>query len=166
MTTFVSVGNATQPFDRLIDAVLKIATRLPQPVVVQHGNTPFQGAQGCIARPFVEMWEFSLLVARAELLILHAGAGSVIHAIRAGKIPVIMPRRAKYGDHVDDHQLEFSRTLAEAGKVVVAEEPGDLAGAVEEALKLQGMPRSLATEPLMISLVSETLREYAESLYR
>lgn len=164
VTTFVSVGNATQPFNRLIESVLKIAPKLPQAVVVQHGNTPFQGTGGCLARPFVEMGEFGLLVAQAELLILHAGAGSVIHAIQAGKIPVVMPRRAKYGEHVDDHQWEFARELAEAGKVVVAEEPDDLIGAVEEAVKRQSMARPVDAEALMVGLISEVLREYAEGL--
>ena len=37
MTTFVAVGNATQPFARLIDAVVAIAADLPQPVLIQHG---------------------------------------------------------------------------------------------------------------------------------
>ncbi|MFH1635548.1 MAG: hypothetical protein ABIG63_16275, partial [Chloroflexota bacterium] len=74
--TFVSVGNATQPFNRLLDQVLRIASTLPQPVVVQHGSSTFRGA-GCIPRQFMEMEEFGQFVSEAELLILHAGAGSV-----------------------------------------------------------------------------------------
>lgn len=165
MTTFVSAGNATQPFNRLIEAVLRIASKLPQPVVVQHGNTLFQGA-GCIPRPFMQMVEFSEHVAEAELLILHAGAGSVIHALQAGKIPVVMPRRAQYGEHVDDHQLEFARALAEEGKVVVAEEPDDLIGAAEKAMKRQSMAQPLDASPLMVGLISDVLRDYAERLRR
>ncbi|MCK9418611.1 MAG: multidrug MFS transporter [Nitrospirae bacterium] len=162
MTTFVSVGNATQPFDRLIEAVLRIASRLPQPVIVQHGNTLLQ-CTGCISRPFMEMTEFSQHVEKAELLILHAGAGSVIQAIQAGKVPVVMPRRAKYGEHVDDHQLEFARALAEMGKVVVAEEPEDLIIAIEEARKRQGMAHALNKRPPLVDLIDETLREYAKT---
>lgn len=164
MTTFVSVGNAKQPFNRLLDAVLRIIPNLPRPVIVQHGHSPFL-ATDCIARPFVETAEFSHFVAEAQLLILHAGAGSVIHAIQAGKIPVVMPRRAKYREHVDDHQLEFSRALAAAGKVVVAEEPDDLIVAVEDSIKRQSMARRVETiPPLMVGLISEILRDYAVGL--
>lgn len=162
MTTFVSVGNATQPFNRLIEAVFKIAPKLPQAVVLQHGHTLFPAVEGCISRPFVEMEDFAHLVAHAELLILHAGAGSVIHAIKAGKVPVVMPRRAKYGEHVDDHQLEFARALAEAGKVVMVEEPKDLMAAVEEAMNRQCLPPSSNVEPLMVGLISEVLREFVK----
>src|SRR5690242_15296157 len=104
VSTFVSLGNATQSFRRLTDAVMKIAFLLPQPLVVQHGNTVFQGA-GHNAKPFMSMEEFDRLVCQADLLIMHAGAGSVIHAIQAGKVAVVMPRLAKYGEIIDDHQL-------------------------------------------------------------
>jgi len=165
VTTFVSVGNATQSFSRLIDAVLNIAPQLPQPVVVQHGNTICQGV-GCVAQTFMEMEEFGQFVAQAELLILHAGAGSVIHAIQAGKIPVVMPRFAKYGELVDDHQLEFARALAEMGKVVLAKEPDDLIDAVAEALKRQRSIRASHETPRMVGLIGGVLREYAQGLGR
>lgn len=164
MTTFVSVGNATQPFHRLIAAVSRIASTLPQPVVVQHGNTPWPGVTGCNAKPFVEMGEFERLVMQAELLILHAGAGSVIHALRAGKIPVVMPRLEKYGEVVDDHQRELSHALAEAGKIIVAEEPDDLPRAVAEAMKRQKQNQPMVAESPMAVLVREKLRQYAEAL--
>lgn len=165
VTTFVSVGNATQSFSRLIDAVLKVASQLPQPVIVQHGNTIFQGV-GCVAQPFLEMEEFGQFVVQAELLILHAGAGSVIHAIQAGKIPVVMPRLAKYDEIIDDHQLEFARALAEMGKVVLAEKPEDLTHAVAEALRRQRVTRASNETPRMVGLIDGVLREYARGLGR
>lgn len=161
MTTFVSVGNGTQPFSRLLDAVLSFVPQLPQPVIVQHGNSPFKGT-GCIPLPFIEMGEFIEYVEKAQLLILHAGAGSVIHAIQAGKIPVVMPRRAKYGEIVDDHQLRFARALAEMGKVVMVEEPVDLKDAVTNALRRQEMALPANEAPRMAGLIGAVLREYAE----
>lgn len=156
MTAFVSVGNGIQPFTRLLSALPALGC-LPKPVVVQHGNTPFRW-EGCTAIPFLEMEEFSRYVSEAELLILHAGSGSVIHAVQAGKVPVVMPRMRKYGEIVDDHQVEFARALQKAGKVVVAAEPADLAGAVEEALSRRAAGRAEAGPPRLIGLVGESLR--------
>ncbi len=166
VTTFVSVGNANQPFSRLIEAVAAIAPKLPQNVVVQHGHTPLPAVAGCIAMPFVEMEEFSRYVAEADLLILHAGAGSVIHAVQAGKVPVVMPRRAQYGEHVDDHQLEFARALAGAGKVVIVEEEVCLLDAATEAMKRQDVARPAAANTRMVSLIGEALREHAQRAAR
>jgi UDP-N-acetylglucosamine transferase subunit ALG13 len=154
------VGNATQPFSRLLDEVTRLALQLPQPVVVQHGGTPFQ-TDLCEAIPFVEMREFERLVAGAELLILHAGAGSVIHAVRAGKVPVVMPRRLKYDEHVDDHQVEFAAALEAAGRVAVAYEPAQLEDAVRRALEMQRSAGMSKDESLMVRLVGETLAGYA-----
>jgi UDP-N-acetylglucosamine transferase subunit ALG13 len=160
LSTFVSVGNATQPFPRLLGAVAAIADSLPQPVVVQHGSGVFQGA-GCDARSFVDMAEFEQRVATAELLIMHAGAGSVINAVRAGKVPVVMPRRSAFGEILDDHQIEFALALEQAGRVVVVDEPSELAGAVRWALELQrsGGRRDDVCE--MARLVGQTLENYA-----
>ena len=115
---------------------------------------------------FLGMEEFADQMNRAELVILHAGAGSVIHAIQTGKVPVIMPRRQEYGEHVNNHQLEFARALAGTGKAVIAKEPKELEAAVREALRRQlalDAPRGLSpdTEPRIVSLVREALAGYA-----
>lgn len=164
MSTFVSVGNATQPFLRLLDAVAKLVPELPPPVIVQHGVAPFY-AQGCRAVPFVGMDDFESLIIEAELLILHAGAGSVLNALRAGKVPVVMPRRVCYGEHVDDHQLEFAQALAETGRVMVAGEPEHLAAAVRCALSLQSERDKLIKGSTMVQLVEQVLAGYACQLH-
>ena len=64
-------------------------------------------------------------------------AGKNPHAIQAGKVPVIMPRRAHLGEHVDDHQLEMAQALERAGKVAVAREAAELPDAVKRALMMQ-----------------------------
>jgi beta-1,4-N-acetylglucosaminyltransferase len=162
VSTFVSVGNATQPFTRLLEAVCSLAPQLPQPVFVQFGSAQSFVCPRCAGVGFLKMGEFAQRVNEAELLILHAGAGSVIHAVHAGKVPVVMPRRAKYGEHVDDHQLEFARALAEVGKVVMVEEPEFLLKAAEEAInRQQRIGQALAEGSRMINLVSEVLHGYA-----
>jgi UDP-N-acetylglucosamine transferase subunit ALG13 len=105
------------------------------------------------------MEEFDKLLDKAELIILHAGV-SVIQAIRAGKTPVVMPRRTKYGEIVVDHQWEFARALAETGKIIVADESGDLPAAVAEALKRQSAHRPTATVPPLVGMIGEVLRKY------
>lgn len=160
MSTFVSVGNATQPFRRLLDGVAAIARELPQPVFVQSGSTPFQ-AEGCAGAPFLAMGEFESHVRRSTLLITHAGAGSVITAVRAGKVPVVLPRRVRFGEHVDDHQVEFARELAAAGRIVVADEAADLLSAAREALARQDGVHRDGGGPAMVGLIADVLRRHA-----
>jgi UDP-N-acetylglucosamine transferase subunit ALG13 len=165
MSTLVSVGTCFQSFHRLLDEVARLAAArlLPEPVVVQHGHTKFSSPH-CTAIGFVDRAEYERLVNASELIIAQAGAGSIVEALRAGRVPVIMPRCAARGEHVDDHQFELARQLGHAGRVVVAPEPEDLLGAVRRALERQARGRESARpEPALVGLVRETLRGWEKT---
>jgi len=133
LSTFITVGNARQPFDRLIKGIAAASHLLPSPVFVQSGATSCVHP-GWTIRDFIEMSEFERLVQESALVVMQAGAGSIINAVRLGRLPVVMPRRAKYGEIIDDHQVEFAQALAATGRIVVALEPEDLPSAIERVL--------------------------------
>jgi UDP-N-acetylglucosamine transferase subunit ALG13 len=157
--TFVTVGNATQPFGRLLEAVerLAVAGALPQPVVVQSGHNPGFVSRACVVRPFLKMEDFEARVAAATLVIGHAGAGTIVHALAARRTPVVMPRRVKYGELIDDHQADFVRRLASERRVIPAWEPGDLEAAARIACAAHTAPDRRAAP-----LVSAVAREIDE----
>ncbi len=161
LSTFVSVGNATQPFIRLLAAVDAVAQELPQPVIVQAGSASFHSDR-CSVCAFTSMSRFEELVRESELLILHAGAGSVMHAIAARKVPVVMARRAALGEHVDDHQVELAHELEQAGRVVVAEDGDGLLAACLGALAAQRRLSAEARVPNLVALVAAVLSDYAQ----
>lgn len=144
MSSFVTVGNNKKPFTRLLQAVAEMAQRLPQPVVVQHGHTPFSSSL-CTCIPFMGMDQFQDAIRNSELVIMHAGAGSILRAIEARKVPVIVPRLYASGEHVNDHQLELARELETTGKIVVAKDVADLPEIVQEALRRQAQLASGAS---------------------
>jgi UDP-N-acetylglucosamine transferase subunit ALG13 len=161
VSTFVSVGNCYQPFKRLIDEVSRLAACgvLPRPVYVQHGHTPF-GSEHCIGQAFLNNAEFESRVAEASVIIVHAGAGTILQAVHAGKVPIVMPRRSSKGEHVDDHQFELATFLASNQRVVVANEPSELTTAIEKAGTLQSYRETgmhVRPEPILIDLVRQTL---------
>lgn len=157
MSTFVTVGNATQPFERLLRAVETVTPLLPRPIVVQRGV-------GDASHPAWEVYEFlpmegfERLVANSSVLITHAGAGSVIHAIRARKRPIVMARQALLGEHVDDHQLEFAEALAATGKVAVVEDARSLRRVITTSSP-QDRPTGEQSE--LVNYISTLLRECA-----
>jgi len=133
MSTFISIGNAKQPFTRFFKMIDSVEKHLPLPIIIQYGHTLYEN-KSMDAFDFIDMEEFSQQINQAKLIILHAGAGSVIHAISAGKKPIIIPRESQYGEHVDDHQLEFSVKLAALDKAYVARNVDDLKESIESAL--------------------------------
>lgn len=161
MSTFVTVGNATQPFDRLLRAVAAVTPVLPRPIVVQCGASGTSIAEWEI-REVLPMERFEKLVLHATVLIMHAGAGSIIHAVKTGKKPIVMPRRASLGEHVDDHQLEFAEVLASVGLVTLVSDENELKHALE-MLPLRTSTGAGTRKPQLVTAIAQILAEYGTS---
>jgi UDP-N-acetylglucosamine transferase subunit ALG13/SAM-dependent methyltransferase len=144
--TFVTVGNAHQPFTRLLEAVHGIAADLPQPVLVQRGHTPFSSDR-CTVVDFMSMDRFMVELAGAELVITHGGA-TVMQTIQLGKIPVVCPRLPDFGEHIDDHQLHFGSLLAQQGAVELVTRSEELRSAALNAMQ-RAQNRVLEEPPLL-----------------
>ena len=158
---FVTVGNATQGFQRLLDAVDVLAEQgifEGEQVFVQSGNNPNFRPHYCKQKPFLSMEEFDKSICKASLVICHAGAGTLIHILQQGKVPVVMPRRKMYGELVDDHQVELVKALSEEKRVIAAFEPEELKGAVATAWQLQTAAISTQKPPIL-DIVRKAIQE-------
>lgn len=127
--TFISVGNAKQHFSRLLTSIDALADILPHPILVQSGHTPFKSSV-CDVVDFIAMDDFTQYVSQAEILILHAGAGSLLHAMKAQKYPIVVPRKAQFNEHVNDHQVAFANMLQTEGKAMMVEDTSKLREAI------------------------------------
>jgi UDP-N-acetylglucosamine--N-acetylmuramyl-(pentapeptide) pyrophosphoryl-undecaprenol N-acetylglucosamine transferase len=117
--TFAAVGTHVQPFDRLLEIVDDAVERhvLTEPVVVQTGVSGYQ-AKTFTGRPWMAPEEVEAAISRARYVVCHAGSGFISSALSAGRRPLVLPRLRSHGEHVDDHQLQIVRKLAEYGLVV------------------------------------------------
>ena len=90
----VTVGTNEQPFDRLVRAAASL--RPTQELVVQHGASKVPHGQGRWVDylPFDELAE---LVAAADVVVSHAGVGSIILAHRVGKRALVVPPGSQLG---------------------------------------------------------------------
>ena len=129
--TFVSIGNGQQNFYRLLHAVEANIHLLPKPILIQCGHTSFKSMHAEVVQ-FINMDRFLETMRHAQILILHAGAGSVMNAMRAGKKPIVMPRREIFNEIVNDHQVIFAKRLHQADKVVMVENEDELAKAIQQ----------------------------------
>lgn len=126
---FVTVGTHHQRFDRLLDALGELGS---EQLIVQHG--PGAAPRGIAeAKDFMPFDEMLAHFHAAEVVVTHAGVGSILCATREGHVPLVVPRRADLGEHVDDHQLELTRALAARGRVIAVHDVGRLAETVAAA---------------------------------
>jgi UDP-N-acetylglucosamine--N-acetylmuramyl-(pentapeptide) pyrophosphoryl-undecaprenol N-acetylglucosamine transferase len=126
---FATVGShPTYRFERLLRALEGVDAEL----VVQYGPGE-PPANAAVAVPWMPFEEIVANMEKADHVVSHAGVGTILCAIQAGQVPLVFPRLARFGETVDDHQLDLARLLAETGKVVLVEEAKALPAALAAA---------------------------------
>lgn len=124
---FVTVGTHEQSFDRLVRAVDELKERqvISDEVFIQKGYSSYE-PRFCGCADFIRFDEMLSRIAGADLVITHGGTGSIMLVLYNGKIPLVMPRQKRYGEHIDDHQVRFCEKMTGKGKVLAAYETEDL----------------------------------------
>ena len=130
---FVTVGSVF-PFDRLIRAMDVWAGQSGRgDVVAQIGEGQYLPQHMAHDRRITQA-AFAARVAEAEVVVSHAGMGTVITAGRAGRPLVLLPRRREWGEHNTDHQVATANWLRGKPGIFVAEREDDLALCIAAAL--------------------------------
>jgi UDP-N-acetylglucosamine transferase subunit ALG13 len=114
----VTVGtNESYGFRRLIERLADILSPdldvLWQTGVTDTSNLSIQ------AQRTVPSAELEIALRRADVVIAHAGTGSALAALEAGKCPILVPRHAGYGEHIDNHQADTATELERRGLAIV-----------------------------------------------
>ena len=105
---FITLGSQKFQFNRLLKAVdEQIAEgKIKDEVFAQIGVSDYK-PQNFKYKDFLNRAEFSDLQKKAEIEITHGGTGAIIGAVKEGKMVIAVPRLKKYGEHVDDHQIQI-----------------------------------------------------------
>lgn len=110
---FVTVGTHEQPFDRLLKCVddLKRDGKIQEEVIMQTGYSNYV-PKYCEWKKLYPYQEMLDLVKKARIVVTHGGPSSFIMPLQIGKIPIVVPRQKQYDEHVNDHQLKFTKEVA------------------------------------------------------
>ena len=128
---FVTVGHQW-PFDRLVACVDAWAgTRGDVEVVAQVGATSLKPRN---IRYFetVRPDQFISLVNQCHVIVGHAGMGTVLTALEYGKPVVVMPRSARLGEHLNEHQAATAKRLEGRDGVVIAADEHELSRVLDQ----------------------------------
>jgi UDP-N-acetylglucosamine transferase subunit ALG13 len=133
---FVTVGTDKHDFSRLIKKIDQIAPEIKQKIVVQLGWTEYI-PKNCKYSKFFPPSEFKKLVKKSDKIICHGGEGSIINALKYGKKPIVVTRRKKYNEHINDHQLDLVKKLEEKDKILAVYDIEKLKEAIDKKEKIQ-----------------------------
>lgn len=131
---FIVLGSQKFPFNRLLKAVddLVAQGKIKDEIFAQRGASNYV-PEHFASETFMDTEKFTKIMNSADIVITHGGTGAIIKAVKMGKKVIVVPRRARYGEHVDDHQLQIMNILSELNLVLPCPDPENLADAVAQA---------------------------------
>jgi UDP-N-acetylglucosamine transferase subunit ALG13 len=130
----VIMGMEVHPFDRLARAVdeLSAGGEFDEEFFIQLGACTYEPQRAGFEH-YLSFGDLCNQIRAASAVITHAGAGSTLTCIQQGKFPIMVPRRAKDGEHVDDHQSPFTEKMCDIGYATAVREMDELPAAIRFA---------------------------------
>lgn len=129
---FVTVGTHEQPFDRLLKEMDRLVQTgvITEEVFIQSGYTDYE-PKHCKWSKLLPYSDMEKHVKQARIVITHGGPSSFIMPLQVGKTPIVVPRQAQFGEHVNDHQLNFALEVEKRQKnILVVQDVSDLQDAI------------------------------------
>ncbi|MDF3265840.1 PssE/Cps14G family polysaccharide biosynthesis glycosyltransferase [Lactiplantibacillus plantarum] len=131
---FIVLGTQKFQFNRLlkkIDTLIQNG-KITEDVVAQIGHSDYKPVNFKYSY-FLDNIEFNYLIEKCSLLITHSGVGTIITGLKKKKSIIVCPRLSKYGEHVDDHQIEIAEDFFKVGYVLPCFDIDKLENKIEQS---------------------------------
>ena len=117
---FVTVGTHEQQFNRLLKCMEKIKNNFlhSEEIIIQMGYSDFTPSN-CKNFKMLSYIEMEKYVKEARIVITHGGPASFMLPLREGKIPIVVPRRKEFDEHVNNHQVDFCNRVKEVNNNII-----------------------------------------------
>ena len=158
---FITVGTHERPFLRLFQEVEKLIAggKIKEEVVCQTGFTKYE-VKGAKCRDYYPEDEMQRYLKTCRVLVTHGGLGSIMKGIDLGKPVVAVPRRARFNEHTDDHQLQIVQEMEKQGLVTAVYNIVDLFAAIRRAERAAVNQRAIEKPPVF-GLVERQLKAWS-----
>ena len=155
----VTLGTQDKTFVRLLDEIDKLINKgiIQDKVIVQAGFTKYSSDNMEIF-DLIPQDEFNNLISKADLVITHGGVGNIISALEKNKKVIAVPRLAKYGEHINDHQTQIIAKFNDLGYIIGLQDVDELDRAIKEVKKFNPQ-KFVHDNSKMLSLVSKLIDE-------
>ena len=130
---FVILGSQKNQFNRLLKAIdQQIAeNQIKDKVYAQIGYSGYV-PENFSYKKFMSQEELSREVDGADIIISHGGTGSIMGSLKKGKDIIAVPRRAEFGEHNDNHQIQMVSELAKNRLISYCADPRELYKYIDE----------------------------------
>lgn len=156
---FVTLGSQKFQFNRLLQELDSIVEKntIQDEIFAQIGYSDYK-PKNFQYKEFVDRDEFKEIMQKSDIVIAHGGTGAIITAVKQGKKVIAIPRLAKYGEHVDDHQIQLVKEFEESGIIKAVYEMSELANSLQAIHDMQFIEYQSNTENIICDI-----KEFIES---
>lgn len=120
---FVTIGTHPGQFDRLIRRIDEIAPKIKEKIIIQRGFTKYTPKNA-------EYFEFAdnlePYFKKSRLVIAHSATSLLEFVLTNKKSIITVPRQKKFGEHINDHQVEFAEAISKQTGLLAIYDIGDL----------------------------------------
>lgn len=119
---FVTVGSRNYPFDRLFKKLDELYDNgvITEKMYAQIGTSTYK-PKNYEYKDFVSQEEFLEKIKDANIVVTHGASGSIMKALNEGKKVIAVTRLEKYGEHINDHQIQNNEAFSSNGYVLMAD---------------------------------------------
>ena len=155
---FITLGSQKFQFDRLLKAVDALIQdgKIKESVFAQIGYSDYRPTNYRYKR-FLDRDEFAMMEEKADIVITHGGTGAIIGAVKKGKKVIAVPRLAKYGEHVDDHQLQLLKEFEKMNIIIACYDTEKMGMAYEKIKNVRLQPYK-SNQQMIINSIDKYLQ--------
>lgn len=152
---FVTVGSQRFQFNRLLKELDKLVENkvINEEIFAQIGYSDYK-PKNYRYKEFLDRDEFSNIMDECDEVITHGGTGAIIGAVKKEKKVIAVPRLKKFGEHVDDHQLQIVGTFKKMGFIECVDSICNLKDAINNVKYFNGKKYVSNTKNIINSITS------------
>lgn len=150
---FVTLGSQKFQFNRLLMELDKLVEekKISNDIFAQIGYSDYK-PKNYEFKEFLDREQFAEIMERCEIVITHGGTGAIVGAVKREKKVLAVPRLAKFGEHVDDHQLQIIGQFTDMNFIVGVKETSEIYEALEQLKTIEFKKYISNTENIIKSI--------------
>lgn len=158
---FVTLGSQKFQFNRLLQTIDNFIEekKIEEDIFAQIGYSDYR-PQNYKYKKFLEYEEFVEMEEKASIVITHGGTGAIIGAVKKNKKVIAVPRLSKYGEHVDDHQLQLISQFSSQNLICGVKDCKEIVGALEYVKEHKFEKYQSNTQSIISSIDKYIIHEY------
>lgn len=157
---FITVGTQPHQFKRLFDEVVKLVDNgdIMEEIIAQTGSLKLHHPK-IKSEQFMSQEDLDYYIDNADIIISHGGVGSILTSIKKNKKVIGVPRLSRFGEHINDHQVDLINALAMKNYIIPVLKIDTLKDSIKNISKFMP-PKFISQKDVLI----KDIENYIDSL--